>query len=181
MIVCCASVSACADILGIEDGTPREYDASAFDAPMDTTVLPDAKVVDVVSADVPIDVPTSPLACGTSTCNALKEGCCRTGSFSQADAESFACVPSAAACDGGLFVTCDEPANCAAQGHAGDVCCGVFIDGSTTVAGSTACTTASACNGVFVCVPGDDEMCAFDAGQGCKPSSATILGWDICK
>ena len=170
---------ACAEILGIDDGTPRDYDASSVDASSDKATLPDASVNDVV-VDVPVDVPVSPLACGTSTCNALAESCCRRGSFTQADAESFACVDSGADCDGGLLVTCDQPANCAAQGHPGDVCCGVLPDGGT-IATSTACVPQSACKGVFLCEPGDDEMCKFDAGQSCKASASTILGWLICK
>jgi hypothetical protein len=32
---------------------------------------------------------------------------------------------------------------------------------------------------VGLCVPGDDENCGPEAG--CKPSTSTILGFDICK
>ncbi len=103
------------------------------------------------------------------------------GDPSLADAETFACVGSSAQCDGGLFVTCDEPANCTAQGHPGDVCCGFLPPEGGAIAVGTACMPAGQCNGVLVCEPGDDEMCKFDAGQACKPSTATILGWMICK
>lgn len=180
LLVACSSVAACADILGIDDGIPREFDASIVDSASDTTTLPDAPVVDV-AIDVPVDVPVSPLACGTAKCNAVNQACCRTGNPSQADAESFACVNSPSECDGGLVVVCDEPANCAAQGHPGTVCCGVLPDSGGTIATTTACVAPGACNGVLLCEPGDDEMCKLDAGQGCYPSSATILGWLICK
>ncbi len=181
--LCCASFVACADILGISDGTPRDYDSSVPDVASDNTVLPDAFGPDASDAavDAPIDLPTSPLACGTKTCNALKEGCCRTGSTTQADAQAFACVATAGACDGGLFVTCDEPVNCTAQGHPNDVCCAVLNEAGTIAIGTT-CTSAGSCaGGVFVCEPGDDEMCKFDAGQSCKDSVSTIVGWKICK
>jgi hypothetical protein len=132
-----------------------------------------------VVVDTGIDVPISPLLCGKSTCNALIELCCRTGDPLDASGEIFTCMTDAAACSG-LAVVCDEPANCTAQGHPGDVCCAIVPDGGS-IANRTACVPQAACKGGLMCQPGDDEMCRFDAGETCKASIATILGWDICK
>jgi hypothetical protein len=176
------AVSACADILGIDDGKPRSDDASIPDTGSpDTTALPDASsdgeggVVDAAP-----DVPTSPLACGMATCDALTQVCCRTGDPSDASTQTFACVATPSDCKNGLAVTCAESANCTALGHPGEECCGVVPDGGS-IATSTACVAPGACKGVLLCQPGDDEDCALDAGQTCSASVATILGFLICR
>jgi hypothetical protein len=172
LLVGACAIGACADILGIDDGIPRQPDAS-----IDASIV-DAAGADAIS-DAGIDVPVSPLTCGTSTCNALDQACCRLGDPLVADAESFACVSDAAACSAGLLVTCDEAANCTALGHPGDVCCALIPDGGTA-ATATKCMPAPSC-GVIICEPGDDEACDVDAGQSCLPSIQTVLGYDICK
>jgi len=182
IVASCGFVAACAQILGIDDGIPRTSDdASVLDASTpETTTLPDATPPPV---DAPPDVPTSPLACGTNTCNALVQGCCRTGDPVDAAAQSFACVTDAAACTGGLVVTCDNATTCAALGHPGDVCCANVPDGGA-YATKTTCVAAAACTaagGAILCTPGDDEVCDVDAGQSCLPSVQTIVGWDLCK
>jgi len=175
----CAFACACANILGIDDGNPRESDGATTDSSVpDVTSLPDVTEPDVVVEAAP-DVPVSPLACGDASCNAITEACCRTGSASQADAESFACAPADASC-AGLRVTCDESANCTALGHPGEECCAVLPDGGSVAIG-TACVAAGTCSTVTLCEPGDDEVCNADAGKSCNPSSSTILGWEICK
>jgi len=169
----CVSAFACADILGIDDGKPRQYDAS-IDSPAETSPL------DVKANDAP-PPPMSPLVCGTSTCNAITQACCRTGNPSAADAQSFACIPSGDTCDGGLLVVCDEPKNCTAQGHPGDECCALVPEGGS-IAYATACVKPGACAAnALLCEPGDDEMCNFEAGQTCAASVATVIGWDLCK
>lgn len=90
----CIALAACANILGIDDGTPRDYDGSiegGQDAAADA------------AKDVVVDVPFSPLSCGASTtCNfAIGQACCRT------DASAYLCVSSAAACTGGTYIPCD--------------------------------------------------------------------------
>ncbi len=152
VLVAASSICACASILGIDDGKPREPDASIPDVSVPETTP------DVVIVDVGVDVPTSPLVCGTSTCNALVEGCCRTSDPADASAYSFDCVSDAASCSGGLIVTCDESANCTALGQPGTVCCAVVPDGGS-VATSTQCLPYLDCFGAFMCQPGDDEMC----------------------
>ena len=176
-LVALVLLASCADILGIDDGTPRSYqDSSIPDASNDVTTLPDVKN-DVVVVDVAPDVPNSPLVCGDASCNALVQACCRTGSPTQVDAQAFACVAADASC-AGLKVTCDDNANCAAQGHPGEECCAVLPEGGT-IATSTSCMKASSCNGGDMCQPGDDENCTGDAS--CKPSVQTVVGWLICK
>ena len=171
----CAALGACADILGIDDGKTRQYDASVADSAVDAgrDVAPDAPV------DAAVDVPVSPLACGTTSCNALVEACCRTGDPADASAESFACVAADAGC-AGLRVVCDGPSDCASLGKAGDECCAIVPDGGSR-ATTTACVAPGACGGAVVCTTGDDESCDLDAGQTCQPSVATILGYSICK
>jgi len=165
-------LASCADILGIDDGTPRTYDAS-IDVSNDVTTL-DAKseaAADVVAPDVP----KSPLACGKSSCNAYVEACCRTGDALDASAQTFTCIAADASC-AGLKATCAETANCTAQGHVGAECCAIIPDGSA-IATSTAC--ASACGAAALCQPGDDENCTGDAS--CQPSIQTVIGWMLCK
>jgi hypothetical protein len=169
-------LASCADILGIDDGTPRTYDdASLSDVSSnDVTTLPDAS--DGAAIDVAPDVPKSPLACGDASCNAYVQACCRTGDPVDATAQSFACIAADASC-AGLKATCADEANCVAQGHAGDECCAIVPDGGS-VATSTAC--AKSCGAASMCQPGDDENCAPDA-TSCKPSVMTIVGWMLCK
>jgi hypothetical protein len=174
LLVAASAICACATLLGIDDGKPRELDSSIADASAAETTP------DVVVVDVGVDVPVSPLVCGTSTCNAFVEGCCRTSDPSDASAYAFDCVSDAASCKGGLVVTCDESANCTALGHAGTECCAVVPDGGS-VATSTQCLPYLDCFGAFMCQPGDDEVCDPDAGQSCLPSVSTILGYTICK
>lgn len=176
-IAACTALCACAQILGIDDGTPRTYaDGSIVDASEETTTLPEA----APPVDAGIDVPFSALACGTSTCNAVTEGCCRQGDPIDAMAQSFACVSDASDCDGGLVVTCDDSLNCAALGHAGYECCATVPDGGS-IATKTTCVVKGTCTGTLMCTPGDDELCNADAGQSCLPSIQTIVGWTICK
>jgi hypothetical protein len=166
------ALASCADILGIDDGTPRTYDASLPDVENDVTTLPDVKLE--ATADVAPDVPTSPMPCGDASCNAIEQACCRTGDPVDASAQAFACIASDASCTG-TKVTCADEKNCAAQGHPGEECCAVLPDGGTVAIG-TACSK-NACTSL--CQPGDDENCIADAS--CKPSIQTIIGWMICK
>jgi hypothetical protein len=179
VVIACAGIAACADILGIDDGVPRTYDdASIEDASLpETTSIPDATPP---PTDAGIDVPVSALACGDASCNALTEACCRTGVVTDASVQSFACVSDASACKNGLVVTCDDSTNCAALGHPGEACCAEVPDGAS-MATKTSCVPANACTGMIMCQAGDDEICDVDAGQSCLPSMQTIVGWTICK
>ena len=192
LFACSASLVACASILGIDDGTARE-DGGAVDATLDVVsadsgdegggdAAPDA-IVDA-GADVPVDAPKpySPLSCGSSTCNAVTQGCCRTGYGSDASPYSYVCVNDAGACTAAaaLVVPCDRVANCAAQGKPGTVCCANRFE---TKATSVACLAPSACPidaSTILCGPGDNELCATH-GWTCFESYTTIVGWDICK
>jgi hypothetical protein len=167
-------LASCADILGIDDGTPRTYDDASIDVSNDVTTFPDVKLDAPV--DAAPDVPNSPLPCGDASCNAIVQACCRTGSATLPDAEAFACIADDASCSG-LKVTCADSKNCTAQGHPGEECCAVVPDGGT-IATSTTCSKTS-CGAAGMCQPGDDEICTGDAS--CKPSVQTIVGWMLCK
>ncbi len=172
-IAALSAVCGCASILGIDDGQPRD-DASTLDTskPGDSSVL-----------DAPTDSNSpafSPLACGSSTCNALKEGCCRSGSGTDAAALTFKCVTNASACDPkSLYIPCDRGSNCAAQ-DAGVVCCAIGYPAT-----SVACSPSCFANGnTVVCSTADDggNCPADEAGPlTCQPSSQTIVGYSICK
>jgi len=182
-----AALAACASILGIDDGIPRE-DGGPGDATLDVVVgdssgdaTPD--VIADAAPDVPVDAPYSPLSCGSGACNAVTQACCRTGVGSDASPYGYVCVNDGGACLGGsaVLVGCDRAANCEAQGKPGDICCAnVPINTKATAARCVAPSACAADAGTIVCGPGDDELCTA-LSRKCLPSSVTIVGWDICR
>lgn len=189
MLAFSGALAACASILGIDDGLPRE-DGGLADVTLDVIpsgdsggdATPDAS--DGAVADVIVDAPKpySPLVCGNGTCNALAQGCCRTGYGDDASPYAYVCVNDAGACKAGgaIVVGCDSVASCAAQGKAGTVCC---ANGYFNPATAVACVAPSACPddaATMLCGPGDDELCAAH-GLACLSSVQTIVGWNICK
>ncbi|HEY1955982.1 MAG TPA: hypothetical protein VGH28_10215 [Polyangiaceae bacterium] len=173
LLVAAGAAGACADILGIDDGTMRTADATV-DAPADVTV----DVAIDAPKDAAIEAATSPLTCGNATCIAPAQACCRTGDPTDASDQTFTCVAADAGC-AGLRVTCDDTASCVGLGHPGTICCAEVEGGS--IALDTACVAPGTCDGVVMCAPGDDELCANDAGAACGESSVTILGYTICR
>lgn len=180
-------LAACASILGIDDGIPREdagvVDAAPDVAPVVDSAVPDAGTDADAAADVAIDVPKpfSPLPCGSATCNAVTQACCRTGAGGDGG-YAYKCIDDAGACTGNLpvVVACASSANCTAQGKPGNVCC---ANAYNTAATSVSCTGPSFCptnTFTILCGPGDDELC-MSSGLSCASSVATIVGWNICK
>lgn len=183
------AVAACASILGLDDGLPRE-DGGLADVTIDVLPSGDASAdatpdasADAV-ADVLVDAPKpySPIPCGNTTCNSVTQGCCRTGYGDDASPYAYACVNDAGACKAGgsIVVGCNSVANCAAQGKPGAVCCANTFQNLAT---DVSCVAPSACPddaATILCGPGDDELCAAHA-FACLPSSYTIVGWNICK
>jgi hypothetical protein len=174
--MCAAGVAACADILGIEDGVPRVYDASV-DAPLDAT----ADVHDAATVDAAPEAAFSPLSCGTgNTCNfAAGEACCRTGST------TYKCVDASAACTG-TYIPCDRPEQCPQNTEAGAMqCCttDVLNDGGIYVAQSVGCVAAGKCtpipNHYILC--GDDSGADCPPEAGCGPSVSALPPFLICK
>jgi len=175
--VTAAGVAACADILGIDDGTPRGYDAS-----LDVTTSDAAADVRDGSADAAPDAPFSPLFCGTNTyCNfAAGEACCRTGSA------TYACVDAAASCTG-MYIPCDRPEQCPQNTDAGPMqCCttDVVNDAGIYVAQSVGCVQAGKCspipNHYILCGDGDGGAdCPPEAG--CGASVSALPPFLICK
>jgi hypothetical protein len=146
----------CADILGLDDGKPRDYDASidtgVVDAPAD------------VMKDAAADGPFKPLFCGTGkTCNfAAGEACCRTGST------NYQCVDAASACTG-TYIPCDRAAYCPQNTEAGALLCcttDVIDDSGSYVAQSVDCLPAAQCS---------------PPEAGCGPSANTLPEFLICK
>lgn len=175
---------ACATILGIDDGIPRE------DASVDATV--DLTVIDVGTdvVDAPIDVPPPPLtvACGDAgDCTVGQSICCRRGAVAPF---TYACVTDAAACTGTnpKFIACDKASICAGfdAGDAGPpVCCADLND-----AGGVLTLASVFCTGEKACIATGQVMCptVSDAGDSgctsprtCKNAPAVLSGYHTCQ
>ncbi len=184
---------ACAAILGIEDGQPRDEDAGV-DATVDVTV--DAPVdandgaTEAEAAPPPLTVP-----CGDAgPCVVGQTTCCRKGTNPNF---SYTCLADAAACTGGTAphaIPCDRAEICAAlDAGATDagpgVCC---ADTLTTDAGTSLvkvfCTSQTNClaTGVVMCpVLSTQDAGSAEAGCAaprlCKPSTVYVPGYNICQ
>ena len=166
--------ASCADILGIDDGKPRDYDASVDTGVLDAT--PDVK--DAQAADGPF----SPLSCGTgTTCNfAIGEACCRTGGT------SYKCVDASSACTG-TYIPCDRTSQCPQNTEAGAMlCCTTDVvdpDSGTYVANTVGCLPAAQCEPTpqhyILC--GDDSGAYCPPDAGCGPSASALPNFLICK
>lgn len=178
MIVATSSLCACASILGVDDGLPLAEGGAPDTSLADSETPKDTSVLDT---NVPDTSPFSPLSCGKLTCNAVTEGCCRTGMGTDAAAMTYQCTKSAAACDPNtsLFISCERGSNCVAQ-DAGSVCC-AFNSPATSVGCSASCDNAG--NTVVCDVADDGGNCpVHEAGAlNCLPSSQTLVGFTICK
>jgi len=168
------AASSCAEILGIDDGKPRDYDASV------ETGLPDV-TPDAVKDSGPADGPFSPLSCGTGkTCNfAIGEACCRTG------ATTYECVTSPGACTG-TYIPCDRVEQCPQNTEAGAMLCcttDAVNDSGTYVANSVDCLPAAQCQPTpqhyILC--GDDSGAYCPPEAGCGPSTSALPPFLICK
>lgn len=167
LLVSLSLAAGCADILGIDDGIPRVFDAGA-DATLDAAS--DAK------ADAGPDT-FSPLHCGNKTCDfGAGESCCWGGDG------GFFCVSSPAQC-GGIDIPCDRAEQCA-QDAGPAVCCATYMG----VEGGVVATSVS-CIGATKCNSGSSRLilCGGDSGSDCQPdascvaSAFTLPTFDICK
>jgi hypothetical protein len=171
---CVGAAAACANILGIDDGIPRD---ASVDVGMQDASDGDADA----AVDAPPEAPFSPFACGTLTCNfALGETCCEKG-----DA-TFDCVDGSAACKGAgsLYIPCDGPEQCVGDAGAKECCTtDVLTDAGTYVATSVSCLTAAQCTPIpthYVLCGGDSGADCSDATM-CEISVTTLPGFLICK
>jgi hypothetical protein len=162
------ATAACADILGIDDGIPRTYDASV-DGGLDAADAGDA-------ADAVVDK-FSPLHCGNATCNfAAGQSCC----WSDA---GFGCSATPQ-CDG-VYIPCDRPEQCAQAPDAEpNVCCAddTSVEGGA-IATAVACLPASQCTSTFNRFPlcGDDSGVECQGDASCGESVFTLPTFLICK
>lgn len=189
LIASSLGLAACASLLGLDDGVPRE-DAGVGDVTVDATTdvisndaTPDVTADAIADAAPDVPKPFSPLACGNGTCNAVTQACCRTGYGDDASPYAYVCVGDAGACKSAsaALVGCDRASNCTAQGKPGQICCANVVVGD--LATDVRCVSPAACGadaGTIVCGPGDDELCATQAFT-CLASTYTIVGWNICK
>jgi hypothetical protein len=169
LVVVAASLGACANILGIDDGIPRSLDAS-LDVAADAA--PDAH-------DASADGPFSALHCGNSTCNASSgQVCCW-----ETDG-SYACAASTSSCTG-VAIPCDRPEQCPQTGDAGPVeCCGTY-----TLTDAGAITSAVGCVPQAQCTLSNSKyvLCGDDSGAECQPdatcgaSTFTLPTFLICR
>ena len=175
---------ACATILGIDEGTPRE------DASVDATVdlfVPDVAVADV--ADVELDAGQLSVPCGDAgACVVGQTTCCRKGSNPNF---TYSCVAEAGACTGANphLIPCDRAALCAGfdAGPEGGppVCCAdTTATDAGTVLASVLCLSEKAClaTGSIMCSPVVD---AGDAGcpspKLCKANGSFVSGYNVCQ
>ncbi len=175
----CIGLAACADILGIDDGSPRDYDGSVDTGKLDGSVN-DVLLIDTKSQDIFVEGAFSPLSCGSSTCNfAVGQGCCRTG------ASTYNCVDGGASSCSGTYIPCDRPEQCGSGDAGAEQCCttDVLNDSGTYVASSVGCLAAAACQPI----PAHYVLCGDDSGvecgdaTSCAPSVATLPTFLICK
>ena len=165
------AVSACAAILGIDDGTPRTDDA-AVDASQGDA---DAAAPADAAADAGEGGPLVPLKCGTTSCNyAVGQSCCRTGST------SYVCLDAGVTCSGTL-IECDRPEMCPPSDAGPVVCC---ADLASTEAGAVA--TAVSCRLQALCAYSTHVYLCDDAGDcladaSCLQSTVTLPTYLICK
>jgi len=171
-VVTCVGASACAAILGIDDGIPRTQDA-ALDAPSSDA---GADAADT-AAEAAFDGPFVPLSCGPSaTCNvALGQACCRSGST------TYDCIDAGVTCTGTL-IQCDRPEMCPPAAEAGPVvCCADLVN---TDAGALA--TSVSCKPTALCAYASHGWLCDDAGEcpadaSCLQSTFTIPPYYICR
>lgn len=157
LVVAACLTTGCADILGIDDGTPRV----------------EAGVVDAAKPDV-----FSPLHCGNTTCNfAALEGCCADD-----DSGAQTCASATTTCSG-LFIPCDRASQCEQSGDAGPiVCCADYeVQEAGVIATGVSCVPASDCNASnarFALCGGDGGTCQGDAS--CGVSSLSLPSYLVC-
>ncbi len=184
MMGAAAGLIACADILGIDDGTPRVEEDASVDVvqPEQDAVAADVPPSQVVGPPAP---PYSPLSCGKFFCNAITQACCSHKKTvpEASPVYSYDCIEDDGGTCSGQLVTCDRTENCEAQGYPGMVCCA----STTAPQGLVSCTPPEECDypeaGLAwrLCEPGDDELCEPDSGKACLPSNSAAVGWRICK
>lgn len=186
---------ACAAILGIDEGTPRQ-DGGAPDATVDLGVL-DVFTSDV--ADVAIEAEAAPppltVPCGDAgPCVVGQTVCCRKGGNNNL---SWACLPDAAACVGGTNphdIPCDRAEVCIAldAGFGADgappVCCAdTTTNDSGTFLNRVVCLQQQQClnTGNVMCAPfpldgGGNAEAGCPAPRTCRASQSIIVGYGIC-
>jgi hypothetical protein len=127
-------------------------------------------------ASAPHDAPTLPgVQCGESMCALGTETCCREGTSTPYTLQCTA----ADACTG-LSIPCADSDDCAAGGHPGYVCCGVF-DKSDMI-DEVGCVAPSDCTykdyRVILCSQTSPDACP--TGETCETSSLTLRGFSLC-
>ncbi len=187
---------ACAAILGIDEGTPRED--GGVDATIDLgtpDVAPfDAVVVDVV-AEAEAGPPPLTVPCGDAgPCVVGQTVCCRKGGNNNL---SFSCLANSAACTGGTNpqdIPCDRAEVCVAldagfgPDGAAPVCCAdTTTNDSGTFLNRVVCMPQQQClnTGVQMCTPFPSDGGGFaDSGcvapRTCRASQTYVPGYGIC-
>ncbi len=169
LILALAGAAGCADILGIDDGIPRTFDAGG-DATVDASGDAKADVTDAGQA-------FWPLHCGSAVCDfGAGQSCC------WGPDGGFFCVSSPSQC-GGMDIPCDRAEQCA-QDAGPAVCCATYagVEGGA-IATSVSCLGATLCNSgssrLILC--GNDSGVDCQGDASCAASSFTLPTFDICK
>ena len=177
------------------DSGQQQTDATAQDTgsgndggtQKDVTVEDAPVIVDVVTVDVPVGPPDSKIKCGQTTCSAQTQVCCATVS----NTIQFACVASVSDCANSdqVPIACASQENCASQGNAGFVCCGLPNGPQNPISQCSQFTTASgtqcqaSCdtqNGEFEVGCSVQTQNCTDTQQTCINSQCTLPGYTLC-
>ncbi len=145
-------------------------------------------VQDVVTIDVPVGPPDSKIHCGNTTCSAQTEVCCMT----VGNPNTFACVGSVNDCNAAdqVPITCSSTDNCASQGNAGYMCCGLPNGPQSQNPSCNGFSMASAvqCQATCDVQQGEFEVgCSVqtqnctDTQQTCINSQCTLPGYSLCR
>jgi hypothetical protein len=171
-----AAMLACARVLDIDDVT---YDGDGrVDAPIGDGASEGGSPVDASVVDSVIKCESPPL------CVAAKEICCMTTVGGVEDK----CLPrstlaGADTCDvdgaHGFVIECDRPADCAAQGHPGWVCC-LHPDTVYTSFGSSHCVPPGDCAVNIMCDPTSPGDCPADLPRCISPTLSNLSRYSVC-
>lgn len=154
----------------------------------DTGPGQDVIVQDVVTVDVPIGPADSKIHCGNSACSAQTQVCCMT----VGNPNTFACVGSVNDCAGGdqVPVSCSSGDNCASQGNAGYICCGLpngpqsqnpNCNGFSMASAVQCQATCDAQQGEFEVGCSTTTQNCIDTAQTCINSQCTLPGYTLCR
>ena len=105
------------------------------------------------------------------TCKPASQACCR-------GIASYTCIDKSQACVASVKLSCDDSSDCAAQGLAGQICCGQFENGRIARAVCAQPQNCASNNTVWFCDPNEKDSCP--PNLVCRVSQQTFPGYNLC-